>query len=538
VPRGPRSKLKRSFNLGIEQAEVDPLLSDAFYESGDYEVISSRDDPRCFLIARTGGGKSAALQRLEETNADHVVRISPDNLSLPYITNLGVMKYLDTLQVRLDPFFIALWKHVLLVEVLRHRYKIDSAVAKQTFLMTIKEKVSRDPAKRQALEYLEEFHDRFWCETDERVREIVEKFEEKVSVESKGQLALPGLAQAGLGESTTTTDQSEERIELVARFQRIVNETQLPRLNKMIEVLEQDILDRQNFTFVIIDDLDRDWVDERVMNSLIRCLFRAVQDLKRVRNLKIIVALRTNIFQELEYAERFGQEEKLRSLVLDMRWSTGQLHTMLDERVRTAARRFGQESVATVQDLLPATNRTRGSALDYIMGRTLRRPRDAISFVNECLNVAVGKNSISWDAIHEAEHPYSEKRLLALRDEWKSTYPDINRVFDAFLGAPSPMSRSEFTDVTFKGGQWLTHLCESLWDYTVDPSNWLQQYQPLLKVLYQIGLVGSSTSEAAPTSYFYESPAYVDRPGNLGDDAWFDVHPTFHLALEITPRSN
>jgi hypothetical protein len=161
VPRGPRSKLKRSFNLGIEQAEVDPLLSDAFYESGDYEVISSRDDPRCFLIARTGGGKSAALQRLEETNADHVVRISPDNLSLPYITNLGVMKYLDTLQVRLDPFFIALWKHVLLVEVLRHRYKIDSAVAKQTFLMTIKEKVSRDPAKRQALEYLEEFHDRF-----------------------------------------------------------------------------------------------------------------------------------------------------------------------------------------------------------------------------------------------------------------------------------------------------------------------------------------------------------------------------------------
>jgi hypothetical protein len=102
------------------------------------------------------------------------------------------------------------------------------------------------------------------------------------------------------------------------RFQRIVNKTQLPRLNKMMEVLDEDILDSpQNYTYIVIDDLDRDWVDEKVANDLIRCLFRAVLDMQRIRNLKFLVALRTNIFEELDFGSRTGaQEEKFRALTL------------------------------------------------------------------------------------------------------------------------------------------------------------------------------------------------------------------------------
>ena len=45
-----------------EQAEADPLLEDAFYQSGIYTGIISRRDRHCFLIGRTGSGKSAILQ--------------------------------------------------------------------------------------------------------------------------------------------------------------------------------------------------------------------------------------------------------------------------------------------------------------------------------------------------------------------------------------------------------------------------------------------------------------------------------------------
>lgn len=542
MARPPKHKIKRSFSLGIEQAEHDPLLAEAFYTSGDYEIISSRHDYRCFLVGRTGSGKSAILQQLELDQPAHVVRINPENLSLPYISNLGVMQYLDSMQVRLDPFFRALWKHVLLVEVLRHRYQIDSPVVKQTILTSLKDKLSRDSAKRQALEYLNEYQDRFWCETDERVREIVMKFEKRVQLESHGKMTLPGVAEVGLHSSQRVAEASEERQELVSRFQRIVNDAQLARLNKMIDVLNEDILDSQNFTYVIVDDLDRDWVDERLMNDLIRCLFRAVQDLTYVANLKVIVALRTNIFQELEYENRFDQEEKLRALTLQMSWNHRNLTEMLDERVLAAGVELGMTSV---KSLLPGTNKTRGSALEYILDRTLCRPRDVISYVNACLLESAGRPSITWDAIHKAEQPYSEQRLLALRDEWKSTYPDIHRVLEVFRAGPGSMDRSDLTrklneialllaDTTFQGQVWLTRFCERIWDHAVDPEDWHLQYLPLLRMLYQIGLLGCSGTKSGCRTFYYVEPGYVERPGNLGPDSWFHVHLTFWIALEIS----
>jgi hypothetical protein len=315
------------------------------FESGHYSAIESRDDPRCFIVGRTGSGKSALLQRIEERHLDHVIRINPEDLSLPYIADLGVVKHLVSLDVHLDPFFIALWKHVMLIEIIKHRYKVDSPAAKQNFPAGLRDKIARDRSKAAALEYLEEFEGKFWCETDERVKDITTRFEEQIKNEVGGRIGSPGagelvgrLAGSGVvGEETTR--------HLVERFQRVVNETQLPRLNKMMTVLDDDILESsQHFTYMVIDDLDRYWVDEHVLNSLIRCLFRAVVDLKRIRNLKVLVALRTNIFEQLNFGARTGgQEEKFRSLTLHVRWVRNDLVRLLDIRASAAAERHGVE---------------------------------------------------------------------------------------------------------------------------------------------------------------------------------------------------
>ena len=170
----PRRRLRPDFNLSGQQAEADPLLEKAFYEFDASVRAESKTDPHCFLIGRTGSGKSAVLQRLEEIQSQHVIRIDPENLSLPYILNLGVVQQLNALDVNLDPFFIALWKHIFLVEVIKHRYHIDSPEAKRNLLQTLKERVIRDHSKVAALDYLDRFGQRFWCETDERIRDIVE----------------------------------------------------------------------------------------------------------------------------------------------------------------------------------------------------------------------------------------------------------------------------------------------------------------------------------------------------------------------------
>jgi hypothetical protein len=312
----------------------------------------------------------------------------------------------------------------------RRRYNVDSPVAKQNFLNIIRDRVKRDPAKKAAVEYLDEFGSSFWCETDERVREITETFEERIDAEARARFGIPhaGVSAGSEAETVMTT---KSRSEQADRFQRIVNQTQLARLNKMLNVLDEDILDTPHQSlYVIVDDLDREWVDERIANDLIRCLFKTVLDLKRVRHLKVLVALRTNIFHELDFGARGGQEEKFRSLVLKMRWSKGDLEELIDERVRYVSKRNDSGLVA-VDDLLPHTNNTRGCAFDYILERTLMRPRDTISFINECLSLSSGQSRLTWNDITRAEKSYSEKRLLALRDEWKPTYQTF-RAFGRF----------------------------------------------------------------------------------------------------------
>lgn len=534
--------LQGNANLGGEQAEADPLLEFVFYRSGDYGTIESRLDPRCFIIGRTGSGKSAAFQHLEETHGKKVIRITPEDLSLPYIVDLRVIRYLDSLDVNLDLLYTALWKHVLLVELIRRRYNVDSPVAKQNFLNIIRDRVKRDPAKKAALEYLDEFGSSFWCETDERVREITETFEERIDAEARAQFGLPHVGVSA-GSDTETVMTTESRSEQADRFQRIVNQTQLARLNKMLNVLDEDILDTPHQSlYVIVDDLDREWVDERIANDLIRCLFKTVLDLKRVRYLKVLVALRTNIFHELDFGARGGQEEKFRSLVLQMRWSKGDLEELIDERVRYVSK-GNNSGLTAVDDLLPHTNNTRGCAFDYILERTLMRPRDTISFINECLSLSSGQGRLTWNDITRAEKSYSEKRLLALRDEWKPTYEDIQSVWALFRDAVIPLSKDQLgsylddamlllSDPGFQGVRWMTTLSEPMWSSTKG-SSWTEVYHPLVRMLYEIGFIGFVQTPDGSATYSYDNPDFANDPLNLENAKEFLIHPAYHMALNV-----
>lgn len=310
---------KSNFTFGGLVAESDHLLSTAYWDNGDFEATESHEDARCFIIGRTGSGKSALFQHLSEKYPDKVVRIDPENLSLPYLLNLDIIKQLMELNVHLDPFMKTLWKHVIVVEILRHRYNITTPEQKQNILMFLIEKLKRDPVKIKALEYLDEFGDKFWCDADERVKQIADTLVQKIGAAGSINAGIPHIGIGGSGTMEETLTQ-ETKQEITARYQKIVNETQLPRLNQMLVILNNEILDSpQHFTFLIIDDLDKEWVDGSLANLLIRCLFEAVVDMQKVEYLKILVALRTNIFHQLNYGKqsRGGQEEKFRGLSLD-----------------------------------------------------------------------------------------------------------------------------------------------------------------------------------------------------------------------------
>lgn len=541
---GKKARLGFGFNIGGDQAEADPLLDEAFYPSAQYQAMASKDDPRCFVVGRTGSGKSAALRVLAEEHPAKVVRIVPEDLSLPYITNLDVVKQLQALDVDMQSFWKALWRHVLIVEVIRHRYRVDSQDAKATVIQTLRDKLSRNPGKKLALAYLDDFEGKFWAETDERVREITSTLTQRIGGEAAIGAGVPALGDASLSTSAGAEKSESSRVELTQRYQRIINEIQLARLNKMMDVLDEDILTSpQDFTYIIIDDLDKDWVDVKLTNDLIMALFKTVHDLKRVRNLKILVALRSNIFKHLEFdAVGGGQEEKFRSLVLPMNWTREQLTSVMDERIKVAGRRQFAE-VETVAAILPHQNARRGSALDYLLDRTLLRPRDFIAFVRECLTQSEGKSQISWDAIHRAEITYSENRLLALRDEWKSNYPGIDRVFETFRHADGRMTREDMqrrlddcilllAEDGFTGAGWLTPLGDAVLD-GVKEQSWAKRYGPILRMLYDIGFLGISTGIRRLPIFSTDDPNALRYDRQVEAVDGFVVARAYHSALEV-----
>ncbi|MFT2749554.1 P-loop ATPase, Sll1717 family [Clavibacter sp. Sh2036] len=540
---GRRARLGHTFNIGGDQAEADPLLDEAFYNSTFYETMIARDDPRCFIIGRTGSGKSAALTRLAEEQAAKVIRIVPEDLSMPYITNLDVVQQLKDLDVDLSAFWKALWRHIFTVEVIKHRYNVDSADSKASVLQNLRNVISRDAGKKQALAYLDEFDGRFWAETDERVKEITTSLVTRI--EDSGSVGVTaGPARVGFTGSDGTEYSESERRSIRVKYQRIVNETQLARLNKMMDVLHEDVLkSEQDFVYIVIDDLDKDWVDSSLSNELIMALFKTVHDFKRVKNLKILVALRTNIFVHMDFGSAAGgQEEKFRSLVLNMLWNRDQLRGLMDERIRVAARRQ-EADVVRVSEILPNSNSRRGNAVDYILDRTLLRPRDFISFMRECLGASEGKGQVSWDAIKRAEVTYSENRLLALRDEWKLNNPGIDSLFEAFRRAPGRMDRAQITrildecaltlaDQAFVGAPWLKGLTASIYAGRVDDP-WAAQYGPLVRLFYDIGFLGASMKGRRRASFSLDDELLINSNSSLDQVEFFYVAKAYHSVLEV-----
>lgn len=70
----------------------------------------------------------------------------------------------------------------------------------------------------------------------------------------------------------------------------------------------------------------------------------------------------------------------------------------------------------------------RTDGVDYILDRTLDRPRDLIQFSNAAIESAAARGKyavLPWSAIEQTETTYSRQRLESIYDEWHDTFPSL-----------------------------------------------------------------------------------------------------------------
>jgi energy-coupling factor transporter ATP-binding protein EcfA2 len=415
-------RFERLDKIGSADAEEDrDFLQACFLDTGALRVLQDCGDPRRIVVGRTGSGKTALLLMLAGTEPQ-AIDIKPESLALGHISNSTVLPFFASVGVNLDIFYKLLWRHVLAIELLKRHYDYQGADAPRTLFSTLRQ-IFRNEKQKRAIDYLEKWGDKFWKEPEDRIKDVTTKLEEELKAEAKA--ALPGALSFSIAAAHHLTE--EQKREVAQRAQAVVNRVQIRELSEILDLVN-DILssDRQKRYYVTIDRLDEGWIDDYYRFKLIRALIETVRDFRKVEQAKIVIALRLDLIERVFRLTRDSgfQEEKYRSLYLDVEWTPEQLIQLIDKRISYLVKRRYTGKRIALKDLFPkAVNGVRTS--DFLIQRTMLRPRDVIDFVNYCILSASHRSSFTADIIRQAEGEYSRARLKALGDEWAGDYPSL-----------------------------------------------------------------------------------------------------------------
>lgn len=541
-------KFCRTDRIGAAGAEEDgEFLASCFVDTGDLSLLEDLPDNRLIVLGRTGTGKTALLQQLVRLHQDRVIEIRPHNLALTYIANSTILNFFATIGVNLDPFFTLLWRHVFTIEILsRHFQQHISSDSRSLLdwlsnLFTGTSRHEREMA--QAVKYLEDWGKTFWQETEFRVKEITQKVESELNEQLK----------AGIGDKFTNLSLSSqavdklstaERAELLSRGQDIVSKAQVRDLHQVVNLLDTVLEDRQKQYYVLVDALDENWVEERLRYKLIMALILTARDFIKVKNAKIILAIRRDLVDRVFRLTRDSgfQEEKYRSLYLPLSWSKNEILEVLDRRVRyLVARRYTKASVS-YKDFLPSE--FNGMQIgDYIYALT-KRPRDVIAFFNSCILSGVDRHRLTEKQLAVAEGEYSRLRFRALADEWSADYPFLLDFACVLNRRPSSFKLSAITDSDIENlcldivaqnpeGSGILHdNAKAVVDCILPAENF--KYT-VIQIFYKVGLVGLKVAAHEAASWTDDLGQAVSQ-NQLTSETSVVVNPAYIRALGVTDR--
>lgn len=531
----------RNCNVGAPDAETDrELLAACFIENGCIEQVIDTDSAASLIVGRTGAGKSATLIRLEQIS-DNVIEVNPSDLSFKYVENSTTLKFFRDAGVNLDIFYRMLWRHVLITELLRARYDWTSEGVVRSWFDGLFQKFKRDPVKARALRYLQEWGDQFWQDTEVRVKEVTEKIE----ADLKASVSASYIAKLSMDGGTKLSE--EEKSEIYTRGSSVVNKIQMKELAKLVAFLADEVFDDpQNPYYITIDNLDESWVTSSSKFSLIRSLIEEIKVFRKIRNVKIIAVLRQDLLEKVYNETRDGgfQEEKYEAYYAHLKWREKDLELLIDARINEVFKRKYTGRKVALSEIFPK-DRGNERALPYILERTFLRPRDVISFVNECLSCAEGRSRITWSVLYNAEEKYSQKRLRSVLDEWTQLFPSLKHAINIIRGMPESFVISDIKHEVVEvaiisaaadGGE------DELGRLAVEflsPDKKVRVGSFIciaLAVLYHVGVIGLKQSATSPFAWGYRGGRNFTHD-DIGDGCHFRIHKMFWREFGISPKA-
>ena len=509
-------RFRKNTTIGNLDAESDNFLNDCFFESDTYNNLLKFDDPddnnfsKRVIIGRTGSGKTALLKKMavDSRIKKHDI-IEAESTVFEHIKNNVFISQLMESGVDLRVFYKSLWQHVLLVKVIDLLYPNNTSFfdALASFTTSSKKRYNLEIAT----EYVETFRNNFF--NDSIVSEITDRMQDELSIK----LGIPNIKAEG-----KINNESIEKIQ--SATSRYVSSELLRKQKELIKLIRDESADENQMRIIIsIDDLDKSWLSSsEIRYDFINALLDAFKELIDIKSVKILISIRSDILMGI-YRNNLRQEEKDRSLIVPISWNKQEIRTILDYRISNLIKNhYAGNELVSFSDIF--NFRVTGESADeYIINRTMLRPRDAIDFVNLCLSEGDGATELNEDLILSAEEKFYHSRKQAMIKEWISLYPHI----EDYLDCLSFLSTEYFkaSDLADEKEAIQNHLIETSGQNDDETQDEIALgFMPLLKVWFTVGVIGIKKSQSLTIYSCFDKP-YLDIT-DLNKE--FKIHPLFY----------
>ncbi len=465
--------------FGSDDAELDEkrgFLDKVFLKTSIYHRIKGSN--RELVIGRKGSGKSAIclmLQKVFKDEGFNVIFLSPESLSKHKIEQLLASSISN------DEAYIHIWRYVILI-----------AIGKD-ILNNIENLQDVDYDKKNIKEIY-----KFLIKNEEIEKNAIGKFVDRSPILSNFSLKLFGI------EGSVTVNQPENQSKFA---------DELEKFQTYIEKALTELY--KNQLIVLFDKVDEVWNHSQDSEAMIIGLVRATHDLNlRLRQAQIISFLRSDIYDVL----KFHDADKLHSLEERLNWKKEDLKQLIANRGKVSAN-LEIEDTEQIWNAIFEKRVMNELSFDYLVERTMLRPRELIQFCNQALSEAQDNNHnyIHSEDILNAEKQYAEWKLKDLASEFIVQYPYLDELIGLFQGFKKQFEYEEFIE-RFRTTK--KRLSKKYPDIDIVSSD------IMLQILYVIGFLGTAIN--GEKLFVYNDPTII-----LSQKESMVIHPSFIAALNL-----
>jgi hypothetical protein len=479
--------------LGASSAENElRMLRDYYLETDEFRR-AARGEVR-LVVGRKGSGKTAIFFQIRDRERSSkkkiVLDLKPDGYKFLKFKEM-VLRLMTSGSY--EHTIMIFWEYVLLLEICR-KILIDDAGYH-----------SHDHNLREPYQKLQQAYssDSYISEGDfsERVGNLINKISQVYTCK--------------YGDKT--------EIELTnPQITELIYEHDITRLREELSgyLIHKDAL------WILIDNLDKGWpthgIDDKDL-MIIRTLLEATRKIERLFRKKsleafTIVFLRNDVYELLiDATPDRGKETKV---LID--WTDAD---MLKELIRRRIVYNGIEEDKTFEEIWPSiciSHFEGEETFQYLVDRSLMRPRFLINLINHCKSFAVNlkHEKIQSDDIVKGLSAYSNDVISDISYEIRDVYPEAEDIIYEFIGADKVLSE------------------EALITIISSKIKELKNIQDVIRILIWHGFVGIHIDSKDPM-YIYNSNynmkiiiSLLEKKRNNNELA-YSINPAFWPALYI-----